>query len=190
MRLTGLWWWIDRWRKSSAYMDMTLEQQGAYRNLLDEAALRGGPLPTEDRILAKACGDAKRWPKVRAIVLARFELKADGWHNATLDAVIARSAELAAERSAAGKRGAAARWQTHSKPDSKPDGKTMPSGSGSVSYLPPIVPQRGTFTKRELEHAAQLRSRSLGGCPHSPRCVVYRDCLALIAADVKAAVYA
>ena len=57
MQLNALWWWIDRWRKSTAYMDMTLEEQGAYRNLIDEATLRGGPLPTDERILAKACGE-------------------------------------------------------------------------------------------------------------------------------------
>jgi uncharacterized protein YdaU (DUF1376 family) len=95
MRLTGLWWWIDRWRKSTAYTDMTLEEQGAYRNLLDEATLRGGPLPNEDRVLAKACGDATRWPKLRRVVLARFALSQEGWRNETLDQVLAESARRA-----------------------------------------------------------------------------------------------
>jgi uncharacterized protein YdaU (DUF1376 family) len=104
--MRALWWWIDRWRKSTAYMDMTLEEQAAYRNLLDEATLRGGPLPNDQRLLAKASGDATRWPKLRKVVMARFHLEADGWHNDTLDTVIARSTEL----SDAGKRGAEARW--------------------------------------------------------------------------------
>ena len=97
MRATALWWWIDRWRKSTAYTDMSLEEQAAYRNLLDEAALRGGPLPNNERTLAKACGDARRWPKLRGIVLARFHLEADGWHNDTLDDVI-RESKRRAER--------------------------------------------------------------------------------------------
>lgn len=91
MKMHALWWWIDRWRKSTAYTDMTLEQQGAYRNLLDEATLRGGPLPNDDRILAKACGDAKRWPKLRTVLLARFTLTAEGWRNETLDEVLHES---------------------------------------------------------------------------------------------------
>lgn len=103
--LTGLWWWIDRWRKSSAYMDMTLEQQGAYRNLLDEATLRGGALPNDERILGKACGDAKRWSKVRGVVLARFTLKPDGWHHETLDEVLLRSEEIRTTRANSGRRG-------------------------------------------------------------------------------------
>jgi uncharacterized protein YdaU (DUF1376 family) len=93
-RLTGLWWWIDRWRKSRAYMDLNLEEQGAYRNLLDEARLRaadGTGIPDDDRILAKACGDATRWKKLRKHVLAHFTLEADGWHNATLEEIVGES---------------------------------------------------------------------------------------------------
>lgn len=91
MRSNALWWWIDRWRKSTAFTDMTLEQQGAYRNLLDEATLRGGALPNDERILAKASGDAIAWRRVRDVVMSRFELREDGWHNATLDEVIHQS---------------------------------------------------------------------------------------------------
>ena len=91
MKMRGLWWWIDRWRNSTAFIDMTLEQQGAYRNLLDDAAIRGGALPNDERILAKACGDQLAWKRVRSAVMAHFELKPDGWHNDTLDSVIAES---------------------------------------------------------------------------------------------------
>jgi uncharacterized protein YdaU (DUF1376 family) len=89
--MMGLFWWIDRWRTSTAFRDMTLEEQGAYRNLLDEAHLNGGALPNDERILAKACGDATRWPEVRDRVLAKFTLTPDGWRNPTLDAVLRAS---------------------------------------------------------------------------------------------------
>jgi uncharacterized protein YdaU (DUF1376 family) len=85
--LRALFWWIDRWRKSTAYTDMTLEEQGAYRNLLDEQTLRGGFVPNDERIMAKACGDALAWPRVRDAVLARFDLSAAGWQNPTLEGV-------------------------------------------------------------------------------------------------------
>jgi len=100
VRLNGLFWWIDRWRKSSAYMDMTLEEQGAYRNLLDEAQLRGGALPADERVLAKACGDATRWKAVRKTVLARFVKRRDGLHNLTLDEVLAVSVKRAEKQRA------------------------------------------------------------------------------------------
>jgi uncharacterized protein YdaU (DUF1376 family) len=99
VRLNALWWWIDRWRKSTAYTDMTLEEQGAYRNLLDEAHLRGGVLPADERILAKACGDALRWKRVRESVMARFEACNGGWRNSTLDGVIAESRRRADKQS-------------------------------------------------------------------------------------------
>jgi uncharacterized protein YdaU (DUF1376 family) len=90
-KLIALFWWIDRWRSSSAYVDLTLEEQGAYRNMLDEAQLRGGPIPNDERILGRACGDATAWPRVRAAVMRHFVLQSDGWRNETLDEVIAES---------------------------------------------------------------------------------------------------
>jgi len=91
----ALYWWIDRWQKSTAFKDMTLEQQGAYRNLLDEAALRGGAIPNRESTLAKACGDATRWSTVRDVVLARFYLTTEGWRNKTLDTVLAETVRRA-----------------------------------------------------------------------------------------------
>jgi uncharacterized protein YdaU (DUF1376 family) len=96
-RMMGLWWWIDRWRTSTAYRAMTLEEQGAYRNLLDEAYLGGGLLPNNERILAQACGDATRWPAVRDRVLGKFTLTPEGWRNDTLDTVL-RESQLRADR--------------------------------------------------------------------------------------------
>jgi uncharacterized protein YdaU (DUF1376 family) len=98
MRVRALYWWIDRWRKSTAYTDMTLEEQGAYRNLLDEAALRGGALPLDDRAIAKASGDAVGWPRIKAVVMRRFQKRADGWHNETLDQVLRATATRAAKQ--------------------------------------------------------------------------------------------
>lgn len=92
MKSSALWWWIDRWRKSTAYSDMTLEEQAAYRNLLDEATLRGGELPDDDRILAKASGDALSWRRLKDVVMARFQLVAGVYRNETLDHVLRESA--------------------------------------------------------------------------------------------------
>jgi uncharacterized protein YdaU (DUF1376 family) len=87
-RLQGLFWLVDRWRASTAFVDLSLEEQGAYRNLLDEAWRRGGSIPNDEKTLAHGCGDASRWPKLKKRVLARFELVNGSWHNDTLDAVL------------------------------------------------------------------------------------------------------
>jgi len=89
------WWWIDRWRKSTAYTDMTLAEQGAYRTLLDELWLRGGLLPLDERILAKASGDAVEWPQVRDRVLSRFRKIDQGYRNDTHDEIQAESSKRA-----------------------------------------------------------------------------------------------
>lgn len=96
MRLDGLFWWIPRWLKSSAKLTMSLEEQGAYRNLLDAAQLRGGALPDDEQILAKACGDPTRWKAVRKAVMPYFVKRKDGcWHNETLDEILAVSVKRA-----------------------------------------------------------------------------------------------
>lgn len=89
------WWWIDRWRKSTAYTDMTLAEQGAYRNLLDELWVRGGVLPNDERILAKVSGDAIAWPTVRVGVMRHFYVTPEGLRNSTHDEVSAESSRRA-----------------------------------------------------------------------------------------------
>ena len=87
----AMWWWIDRWRHSSAYTGMSLEAQGAYRNLLDECWLRGGVIPDDDETLARACGDPRVWPKIKRAVLKHFTRHPDGLRHDTLDEVIRES---------------------------------------------------------------------------------------------------
>ncbi len=78
-------WFVDRWRKSTAYTDMTLAEQGAYRNLIDECHIRpNGAIPDDERILGRAAGDEKEWPRVRAAVMAHFNLTPEGWRHETV----------------------------------------------------------------------------------------------------------
>lgn len=124
-KLRAEWWWIDRWRKSTAYTDMTLAEQGAYRNLIDELWLRGGVIPDEERTLAKACGDAIEWKKVKKAVMAHFYLTPEGWRNETHDQVSAFEQELHDRQSDKGKKGAEKRW-------GKKDGQTDSQGNGQT----------------------------------------------------------
>jgi uncharacterized protein YdaU (DUF1376 family) len=78
-------WRIDRWRQSTAYTDLTLEEQGAYRNLLDEAWRRGGALPNDRAALARVCGKPERWAKVEVAVMKKFVLVEGVWRNRTID---------------------------------------------------------------------------------------------------------
>jgi len=85
-------WMIDRWRKSTAYTDMRAEEQGVYRNLLDEIALRPDhTIPDDPFVLAKVSGDSeafeRSWPKVQKWM----RRVAGGWTNDTQLEVLAGS---------------------------------------------------------------------------------------------------
>ena len=120
-------------------MDMTVEEQGAYRNLLDEAHLRGGALPLDERILAKACGDALIWTRVRETVMARFFQGSDGWHNETLDGVLAESRRRAAKQrtyrrnrgNAGGNNAGNDGGNTHGNEDGNTDGNDVGNGNAA-----------------------------------------------------------
>ena len=166
--MNALWWRIDLWRKSTAFTDMTLEEQGCYRNLLDEAWLRLGALPVTDRILARASGDPARWPRLKSVVLKRFVLSGDGcYHNATLDQILRVSA-LRAEKQR--------RYR-----DRHGDGRVTGNGGGNTVgskdkdvKTPYSPPTRGTSRRR------RPRPDVKGGstCPHHPRCPTTHACVA------------
>lgn len=175
MRLTAMFWWIDRWRKSSAYMDMTLEEQGAYRNLLDEAHLRGGPLPNDERILAKACGDALAWSRVQIAVMSRFELRPDGWHNLTLDSILKESVRRAEKQ------------RNYRNNHSNNNGNAAGNGAGnadgspSPSPSPSLISVSGTGTKiPQLKNklvssnGAQVKAATPAGSQVSHRLIAKR----------------
>lgn len=107
--MNGSWWWIDRWRKSTAYTDMTAEEQGLYRNLLDEVWLRPShAIPNDPRILARVSGDVDAWGRCGEKVLRWMTLTDAGWTNATAMAVIDKSARLREVRAESGRKGFAA----------------------------------------------------------------------------------
>jgi len=103
-------WWIDRWRKSTAYTDMTLAQQGAYRNLLDECWLRpGGIIPSDERILRKIAGATPgEWTEMGPVVMARFRAVEGGYVNDTALAVISQAEARIAAKAAGGR----SRWDS------------------------------------------------------------------------------
>jgi uncharacterized protein YdaU (DUF1376 family) len=98
--MRAAWWWIDRWQKSTAFKEMTLEEQGAYRNLLDELWLRDGVLPNNERLLARLCGDASAWSRVRNAVMGHFTFVDGGWRHPTHD-VVAGESQRRADKQAA-----------------------------------------------------------------------------------------
>ena len=178
MGLTALWWWIDRWRKSTAYTDLSLEAQAAYRNLLDEAWLRRGVIPNNDRILAKSSGDATRWPEVRDDVLAHFRLTKDGWHNDTLDAVLAQSVRRATNQA-----NYRARYNgpANALDNAHDNGRANNPASPDPSPDPSLLwgDQKGKGTGKGK------RKKRNNVCPHAPRCASRHACIELTLTEAR-----
>ena len=89
--MRAAWWWVDRWRCSSAYRDMGPAEQGVYRNLLDELWLRDGLLPDDESVLARISCSGALWPSLREKILAHFQRVPGGYRNETHDRVQAES---------------------------------------------------------------------------------------------------
>lgn len=168
MPLRAATWWIDRWRKSTAYTDMTLEQQGAYRNLLDELWLRDGVLPDDDRILGKIAGDAKRWSKLRDVVLARFVKTDRGWINRTHNEVAAAALAYQQQQSDKGKHGAEVRWHGKGKKDGRGNAQANGREHGR-EHAPPIAEGMAAPMASGLRSPGRAEPEGGGGDGTNPR---------------------
>lgn len=172
------WWWIDRWRKSTAYTDMSAEEQGVYRNLLDELWIREGALPTSEKSLAKISGDFEAWPRVRKVVLARFYLADDGWrhttHDEVMDQAIAfrkRQQEKGKKRASTAKRGPGGTFQPNqpetSRTSSRDTSRTVqPDDQPETSLPSPITNHLSPIT--ESDHRAPSKTDSVPAEPVAP----------------------
>jgi uncharacterized protein YdaU (DUF1376 family) len=101
---------------------MSLEEEGAYRRLLDHQWMHGS-IPADLPQIAKVCKNVavskmrKIWPAISTCFMA-VESDASRLQNRKLERVRQENKEYREQRSAAGKLGAKARWAD--KPDPKP----------------------------------------------------------------------
>lgn len=170
----GLYWWIDRWRQSSSFTGLSLAEQGALRNLLDEQRLRGGLIPSDERLLARACGDAAEWQQIRERVLARFERTPDGKYlfnrtatevNATSDALSAKRTKAARKGFGSVTRGSAGRFSGAGIDKVKGDGKV---GGHTGGQSDGVTGGQTTVIRNPLSVAVSDTGEDSGqACPHT-----------------------
>jgi uncharacterized protein YdaU (DUF1376 family) len=100
--MRAAWWWIDRWRKSAAYLSMNLEEQGLYRNLLDAIWLfDDGIIPADEKTLVAASGgDPEAWKRSGKTVLKWMQRRRHGWTNGVALEVIHQSIRRAKNQKA------------------------------------------------------------------------------------------
>ena len=107
---------------------LTRDQHGAYILLLMAYWRRGGPLPADDvRLAIITKSTVREWSKLRNVML-EFFLEKDGlWYQKRADEELVKAVARTEAKAAAGKRGAAVRWQTNS----EGNGKAMTDASNS-----------------------------------------------------------
>lgn len=146
---------------------MSLAEQGAYRNLLDELWLRGGAIPNNDRVLARASGDPVEWPAVKAAVLSHFALTERGWTNQTHDEVSAWCESQAAKgklRAAGATRGVDGRLQKDQPDQPKHQPPIHPPAPDPAPDPADPVPASGVGEEGESEGEG-----AAGAATRSPR---------------------
>jgi uncharacterized protein YdaU (DUF1376 family) len=99
---------------------------GAYLMLIKHYWCTGEPLPDDDRVLRRiACCDTMgRWRKLRPVI-AKFFVVADGvWRHRRVEAELQKPRGTNAQKSVAGRAGAAVRWGNNGQADDH-DGTAM-----------------------------------------------------------------
>lgn len=160
--MRAAWWWIDRWRKSTAYTDMTLAEQGAYRNLLDELWTRDGLLPNDERILGRASGDPVEWPAVRDKVMAHFILSDGGWRNETHDQIAKESRYRADKQKRYRERKGNVTGNVTQSPSPSPS-KDQPSRIESLTEPTPPTPLNGGRPDAEVRQRLHRKRKREAG---------------------------
>lgn len=162
--MRAVWWWVDRWRKSTAFTDLTLAEQGAYRNLLDELWIRDGCIPNDERTLARASGDPVEWPAVRDKVLKNFRLTEEGWRNDTHDEIMAESQRRALKQKRYRERVRTGDGNVTRSPSPSPSPSIRHRTDRGAAGLSPLPERRPEAAEIWIEVAQDLRSSM---APHS-----------------------
>jgi uncharacterized protein YdaU (DUF1376 family) len=163
--MRAAWWWIDRWRKSTAYICMSLEEQGLYRNLLDALWLFDDHIipDTPKALITASGGDPEAWSRSGENVLKWMERKGHGWTNSTALEVIGKTTSIRDARSKAGRAGAAKREANRqANPQANGDSKdNPPSPSPSPSMDPSVGRSTPSYPGASAEEAVKKNVDSL-----------------------------
>lgn len=89
---------------------LTTEHHGAYLLLIFDY-WRNGPPPDDEAVLAQITKlDRAKWRKARPVLARMFQIENGVWRHSRIERELSRSGEISEKRKAAGKAGAAKRW--------------------------------------------------------------------------------
>lgn len=142
-------------------MHLTRDQHGGYLLLIIAYWRRGAPLPDDDMQLASITrATLAEWKKFLRPVLAAFFQIADGlWRHKRVDAELDRALNNSQNRSKAGARGAAKRWQTDSSAIAEPVANASQNDAPSPSPSPD-----SSLRSESIPPNGGVAAASLGDC--------------------------
>ena len=144
---------VDAWMPLhiGAYMAATghlsVHEHGMYILLLMHAWANGGELPGDDERIRRICrADPRDWQRSRDVIIGFLTPQADGtYRQKRLDAELTKASDLKETKSAAGKKGAAQRWQSYGKrmaePMAQPQAEPMAKPMAKPCPVPPPEPE-------------------------------------------------
>jgi len=116
---------------------LTTEGHGAYLLLIFDYWTSGKPLPDNDQQLAAIARlPLPRWKALRSVLAAFFQVGDGIWRHKRIDDELANSRNLTDERSKAGAKGAAKRWQRDGNGNDKTIAKPLANRSQNDAPLP------------------------------------------------------
>jgi uncharacterized protein YdaU (DUF1376 family) len=133
-------WYSADWLASEAKATMTLEQQGAYRNLLDHAWIQDPPctLPDDDAVLAGLSGAGAKWEEMASVVRRWFTAKRGRLVNEKQLTTYREMESRREAKSTAGKLGNVKRWKSQEKDASQSDRDAITGASPPVPVPVPV----------------------------------------------------
>jgi len=108
-KLRGEWFWCDRWTTSDAFT-LPIAARGLYREMLTQAWVRGGSLPSDPGRIRRACGvTVEEWNELWPQIASYWATEGERIFNAVQREVMDASKRLSKTRAKAGAKGAANR---------------------------------------------------------------------------------
>lgn len=131
--------WHKRYHSDAltGFMSLTLEERGAYQTILDMIYDRGGPIVSNDRLLAGYMGvSLRKWAALRDALVAKGKIVIDDGHitNARAISEIEKAAKTSRKHAENGSKGGLKSSETRKKgSENKGDGEAQLQPGSSLS---------------------------------------------------------
>lgn len=161
-------WFPHAFRKKTLHL--TLEQDGAYRRLIDEYMIQRGPLPDNDIALSRMLGvSVEHWQSIATVVLSFFERHSGKLVNSRCEDELRAQEQRDKRRSAVSKNAAVKRWAKERKIKGL-IASSMPQVSWPYPQrMPNEMPNDATLHKKDITTSLPSSARANSELVENPQ---------------------